>query len=99
VANFEELKNQWKDWSSRPFPDISTNAVENVDLISLDYSTAGCIGTFVHYKGNLDVERIAYLKKACRELDEVVRHLDGSPKAYFVELQTLTRGVLEHVGN
>lgn len=94
---FEEIRERWAAWAKRPFPDIRTDAVDKVDLMSLDYSAAGCIDTFVHNKGKLNWSRIKYLRRAHLELNAVVRHLDGAPREYFDELRALTKAVLADV--
>ena len=98
MLDFSEIKARWFQ-SIGPFPDIARDAAEGVDLmhlLSLDSSVAGCIDTFVHSRGQLDDDRIRYLRRGCHELKRAVRNLQGPSKLYFQERLALTRAVLEN---
>jgi hypothetical protein len=97
MLTFDEVKTRWSVWAKLPFPSVKIDAIEGVDLISLDYSAAGCVDTFVFNRGKLDWDRIKYLRRASNELARVVRRLEGPQRDYFKELNELTQAVLEHV--
>ena len=96
MLTFQEIENSWKEFCGKPFPDVGDGEVEDVDLIYLDSTAAGCIDTFVRNRGKIDADRIGLLKKAEQDLIELGRHLDGAPAVHFGQLHRLTRAVLEH---
>jgi len=64
------------------------------DLIALDYTTAGCISTYLS-QGNLDTWRLTVLGLCYHGLGLVVCQLDGEERDYFGRLEAMARLVLE----
>ncbi|HEY9402309.1 MAG TPA: hypothetical protein VIQ24_06425 [Pyrinomonadaceae bacterium] len=93
-----DIKKMWGDFQARPFPeDCAGASIEGVDLTSLDTFAAGCIDTFVERKGRLDSRRISILRKCSKELEVVVKNLNGEARSYFEQLQSLSEKVLQSV--
>jgi len=95
-----EIKVMWDEWKAIPFPtDYSGKDVEGICITSLDSYAAGCIDTFISRKGSLDSRRISVLENCKKDLEIVVKSLDGEARAYFERLLKLSKVVLASVGN
>ena len=66
-----------------------------VELVMLDADIAGCVSTFLHKGGRLDLQRAAILGRCYRDVSLVVRELNGTPQAYFAHLERMAAKVLE----
>ncbi len=91
-----EIETIWNEWKAIPFPsDYVGENVEDICLVFLDTSAAGCIDTFVSRKGSLDVERISILRKCEKDLETVTSKLEGDAKFYFERLLQMTQKILK----
>ena len=87
----------WSEHQSAPFPKASRcREVAGHDLIALDYTTAGCISTFVA-RGTLDTWRLSILGLCYHGLALVVAQLEDEERAYFARLEELAGFVLATV--
>jgi len=95
----DEIKVMWDEWKALPFPaEYAGKEVEGVCVASLDSYAAGCIDTFVARRGSLDAERVSILEGCKRELEAVLKSLDGDARSYFGHLLHLTEKVLTVAG-
>jgi hypothetical protein len=94
----KDIEKSWNDFLTQPFPEgYAGIEVNGVELASLDTFSAGCIDTFITNKGSLDVRRISILRDCVRDLNKVIKHLDGDAKNYFEQLRLLSEQVLKAV--
>ena len=94
----KDIEKSWNEFRAKPFPEgYAGIEVEGIELASLDTFAAGCIDTFIHNNGHLDQQRISILKDCSKDLDIVVKHLEGEAKNYFGHLQSLSQQVLRAV--
>ena len=88
------IEKSWSEFRAKPFPEGYAGVeVEGICLASLDTFSAGCIDTFVG-RGRLEQQQISSLKDCLKDLDLVVKHLDGEAKNYFDHLRSLANQVL-----
>lgn len=91
------IEQLWREHSAVPFPKASRcREVSGNDLIALDYTTAGCISTYLS-RGSLDAWRLSVLGMCYHGLGVVARELDGEEREYFRRLEIMARQVLESV--
>ena len=94
----KDINRLWNDHLNSGFPDEYTCAeVEGIDLVLLDADTAGCISTFIHNKGKLDLWRTAILGKCFRDLAIVNREINSNIDEYFFRLEHLAKLVLQDI--
>ena len=87
----------WREHEAARFPPASRcREVAGLDLIALDYTTAGCVSTFLD-RGTLDPWRLAVLGLCYQVWGQVVALLEGEEWAYFERLERLAGLVLESV--
>jgi hypothetical protein len=93
-----DIEKMWGDFQSKPFPEGCAGvSIKGVELTSLDTFAAGCIDTFVERRGRLDSRRVYILRQCSKELEIVVKNLDGEARSYFERLQSLSEKVLQSV--
>ena len=91
------IEQLWREHQSAPFPEASRcREVADHDLIALDYTTAGCVSTFLS-RGTLDTWRLSVLGLCYHGLALVVAQLGGEERAYFDRLERLAGLVLQAV--
>lgn len=94
-----EIEEMWDEWKALPFPsEYAGKEVGGVCVTSLDSYAAGCIETFVSRGGSLDAGRVSILEGCERELEAVVKSLDGDARRYFERLLRITEQVLALTG-
>jgi hypothetical protein len=82
---------------AEPFPpEARCQEVAGVDLIATDYTTAGCVQTFVA-RGYLDPWRLSVLGLCLGNLTSIVAATTGAVRVYFERLLVLSRLVLENI--
>jgi hypothetical protein len=87
----------WREHEAARFPRASRcREVAGHDLIALDYTTAGCVSTFLA-RGTLDTWRLAVLGLCYQGLGRVVAEVEGEERAYFERLERLAGLVLDSV--
>ena len=86
----------WREHQDAPYPD-GYGGVElaGVELVMLGANIAGCVSTYLHNGGRLDLQRAAILGRCYRDVSLVVRELSGTPRAYFAQLERMAGQVLE----
>lgn len=95
MESFREVENLWFEFYKLPFPsDLAEEKIKEIDLISLDTFTAGCINSFIAEK-KLDKNQVKILENCQKELQIVVENLDDKARSYFHKLLTLTNQVLQ----
>jgi hypothetical protein len=91
------IEKLWIEHEAAEFPPASRcREVAGSDLIDLDYTTAGCISTFLQSK-TLDTWRIVILGLCLHSLGKVVSKLDGDEREYFSRLEQLAILVLTSI--
>ncbi len=91
------IEQLWREHQAAPFPEVSRcREVAGQDLIALDYTTAGCVSTFLG-RTTLDTWRLSVLGLCYHGLALVVVQLEGDERAYFGRLERLAGLVLEAV--
>ncbi len=91
------IEQLWREHEAARFPPAShCREVAGHDLIALDYTTAGCVNTFLA-RGTLDTWRLAVLGLCYHGLGLVVPEVEGEERAYFGRLERLAGLVLESV--
>jgi hypothetical protein len=91
------IEQLWREHHAARFPQTSRGReVAGHDLIALDYTTAGCVSTFL-VRGKLDTWRLAVLGLCYHGLGLVVAEVEGEERAYFERLERLAGLVLESV--
>ena len=95
MEDLKEIRAMWDKWKAIPFPeDHASEDVAGICVTSLDTFTAGCIDTFISRRGRLDSHRISVLVECRKELELVVKNLDGAAQAYFKDLLLISESVL-----
>ncbi|HEX8235381.1 MAG TPA: hypothetical protein VF600_05450 [Abditibacteriaceae bacterium] len=95
----DEIEQMWQQFAAMPFPKgCGGKEVADVCLASVDTFAAGCVCTFIGWRGRLDAERIKCLQSCIDDLEIVVPLLDGQAKAYFEHLLQVSHNVLQFVG-
>ena len=93
-----DIGKMWRAFQAKPFPEGCAGvSIEGVELASLDTFAAGCIDTFVETRGRLNSRRISILRQCSKELEVVVKNLNGEARSYFEQLQSLSEKVLQSV--
>ena len=88
----------WRQHYGAPFPKgLAGKEVSGIDVTSLDSFATGCIDTFLHNGGKLDLGRTALLGLCYRDLSVALTKLAGERRDYFARLETMARLVLEAV--
>src|SRR4051812_730309 len=92
----DEIRRLWRQHQDARYPDGYRGVeVAGVELILLDADIAGCVSTYLHNGGELDLQRAAILGRCYRDAALVVRELNGTPQAYFAHLERMAAKVLE----
>jgi hypothetical protein len=95
MGDLKEIRAMWDDWKAIPFPEgYSDEDVAGICVTSLDTFAAGCIDTFISSKGRLDSQRSSVLVQCKRDLEIVVKNLDGEAQVYFKNLLLISKRVL-----
>jgi len=90
-----EIKVMWNEWKALPFPaEYAGKEVEGICVASLDSYAAGCIDTLVARGGSLDAGRVSILEGCKRELEVILKGLDGDARRYFERLLLISEKVL-----
>jgi len=100
--NRQDLLNRiqrlWDDFLLAPYPEAcAVRDIRWVEVILLDSYAAGCVSSFLHNEGFLDLQRTAVLGLCYGDLTVVLTELKGEGRAYFARLEELVRLVLEFV--
>jgi hypothetical protein len=83
------IEQLWHEHQAAPLPAASrSREVAGHDLIALDYTTAGCISTFLG-RGTLDTWRLAVLGLCYYGLGLIVSQLEGEERTYFRRLEIM----------
>jgi hypothetical protein len=92
-----EIASLYERFRVVPFPAVARcREADGVDLIAADYTTAGCVQTFVA-RGELDPWRLAVLGLCFGDLQRVVAGSDGEVREYFENLRELAEMVLKAI--
>lgn len=92
----DEIEQKWQQLRVLRFPSgCGGKEVAGVCLASVDTFAAGCISTFMTWRGRLDADRIKSLQGCVQDLEIVVPLLDGEAKVYFELLLNVSRKVLQ----
>ena len=91
---FEEIKQKWNEFYEAPFPK-EAYGLDELDLVSLDSFSAGCISVYVGNGGKLDGERRDCLRRCVNDLEQALHKLDGETHVYFDSLLSLSNTVLD----
>ncbi len=92
------IRRLWKAHAAAPFPEeFPAEGMGLMDFMHVDSTAAGCISTFLHQQGRLDLWGTAILGVCYGDLCAWLHSLDGEAKEYFERLQKLARLVLEAV--
>lgn len=84
----------WLKHQGKLFPtECGGKSVAEVDLVSLDSYTAGCVSVFLE-RGKLDKKRRAVLQRCEQDLDAASEALDGYAGIYYRQLKKLASAVL-----
>ena len=90
------LKAQWETFCELPFPsECAGEQIEGIDLVSLDTFAAGCVERCVDAPQRFDPDCNRILTNSLYELEVVVANTEGEAFAYFEQLRTLIRSILE----
>lgn len=90
-----EIQRLWDDHTGASYPDdYRGEEVAGVDLVLLDADIAGCVGTFLTNRGQLDEPRLAILGLCLRDAARVQQELVGYAQSYFARLERLAALVL-----
>jgi len=88
------IAERFDSFRATPFPAAARcREVDGVDLIAADYTTAGCVQTWLA-RGVLDPWRLAVLGLCYGDLSRVVARTDGEVKDYFARLREMAEMVL-----
>jgi hypothetical protein len=94
----KDIEKSWNEFRAKPFPeDYAGVEIESICLASLDTFSAGCIDTFID-RDHLDRQQLSVLKDCTKDLNVVVKYLDGEAKDYFEHLRSLAKQVLSRAG-
>ena len=85
----------WRQHREAEFPAERGREIEGIDLVLFDATISGCVDTFVHHGGRLDVQRTAILGRCYRDAHVVVPALTGESRTYFARLESMARQILE----
>src|SRR6185369_10172996 len=95
MRTFEEICNMWDEWKKTPFPKgYAGKEVAGICITTLDTFAAGCIDTFISRKGRLDKRRLSVVEECKKDLEIVVKNIDGKAQTYFRKLLQICERVL-----
>jgi len=95
MGTLEEICNMRNEWKEIPFPKgYAGKQVAGICITTLDTFAAGCIDTFISRKGRLDKRRLSVLEECKKNLEIVVKNIDGKAQTYFRKLLQICERVL-----
>ena len=95
MGTLEEIYVMWDEWKAIPFPKgYAGKEVAGISITTVDTFAAGCIDTFISRKGRLDKRRFSVLEGCKKDLEIVVKNLDGKAQTYFRKLLQICERVL-----
>lgn len=89
-------------WAAPFPPEARGKEVAGEDLVLLDMYTAGCIDTYIGWRGyrtRLDARRLGILQDCVRALATVVPQLEGEAQRHFDRLWHLGAAVLQDLAS